>query len=101
MLDKIQVAVATGRYNLGPHAGLRQLEHRISIRDLEHAVGADDPEIIEDYPGDPRGHSCLIRGLTADGAVIHVVCKPAETVFIVTCYEPDPSIWYPDFRNRR
>ena len=101
MLDRIQSAISTGRYRIGPHAGLRQLEHGITTSDLEEAIGADAPEIIEDYSQDPRGQSCLIRGVTSDGEVLHVVCKPSDPVFIVTCYQPDPSIWYPDFRKRR
>jgi len=101
MLEQIQALVAAGRYMIGPHAGLRQIERGITTEDLEEAVGADAPEVIEDYPGDPLGHSCLIRGLRANGEVLHVVCKLNDPVFIVTCYEPDPSIWYTDFRTRR
>ena len=101
MLEEIRVCIAGGRYLIGPHAGLRQFERGITTDDLEYAVGNDEPEVIEDYPTDSRGHSCLIRGVTTNGDVVHVVCKPDDPVFIVTCYEPDPSIWYPDFRMRR
>lgn len=101
MLDEIKAAIATGRYRIGPHAGLRQVERGIMTGALEEAIGANAPEIIEDYPGDPRGHSCLIRGVTANGDVVHAVCKPNDPVFVVTCYHPDPSIWYPEYRERR
>src|SRR5438128_9480531 len=101
MFDKIRGAISAGRYRLGPHAGLRQLERDITTGDLEEAIGADEPEIIEDYPQDPRGHCCLIRGIMSGGLVLHAVCKPSDPVFIVTCYRPDTSIWYPDFRTRR
>ena len=100
MLDEIQAAITAGRYSIGPHAGLRQLERGISPADIEIAVGDDEPEIIEDYPDDPRGHSCLIRG-EVGGLVMHVVCKPTDPVFIISCYHPAPDIWYPDFKERR
>lgn len=100
MLEDIQAAVSAGRYNIGPHAGLRQLERGISSLDIEIAIGNDEPEILEDYPDDPRGHSCLIRG-EAGGLVVHAVCKPTDPVFIVSCYHPDPAVWYPNYRERR
>jgi len=31
-------------------------------------------EIIEDYPEDVRGHSCLMLGFSHKGRPIHVVC---------------------------
>jgi hypothetical protein len=44
-------------------------ERMISRRDVYEAIESD--EIIEDYPEDPRGHSCLIVGETkADGLFI-------------------------------
>ena len=101
MLEQIQAAISAGRYEMGPHAGLRQVEFGIYTTDFEQAMGADAPEVIEDYPEDPRGHSCLIRGITDGGDVLHAVCKPDDPVFVVTCYHPDPSKWYPGFRRRR
>ena len=35
-------------------------------------------EIIEDYPDDVRGHSCLMFGITRSGRPVHVVCAPKE-----------------------
>jgi len=91
----------SGRYFIGPRVGLRQLEHNISTADLEHAFGNDAPEVIEDYPDDPRGHSCLIRGVDQAGRVLHLVCTVADPSYAITCYEPDPALWYPSFRKRR
>ena len=33
-------------------------------------------EIIEEYPEDPRGHSCLMLGYGENKRAIHVVCSP-------------------------
>ena len=101
MLAEIQAAISAGRYFMGPHAGLRQLEREISTEQVEQAFGGDNPEVIKDYPNDPRGHSCLLRGVTDNGEVLHLVCTVEDPVFAVTCYRPDPEMWYPSFRKRR
>jgi hypothetical protein len=57
-------------------------------------------EVIEDYPEDTRGHSCLILGIGSNRA-IHVVCAPKdEYLAIITAYLPDPDQWTTDFRRR-
>ncbi|MFZ5906242.1 MAG: DUF4258 domain-containing protein [Nitrospirota bacterium] len=35
-------------------------------------------EIIEDYPDDKRGHSCLMFRMSLKNRPIHVVCAPKE-----------------------
>lgn len=58
-------------------------------------------EIIEDYPSDARGHSCLILGDGPGGRPIHVVCAPKlGYLAVITAYVPDPDQWSPDFRTR-
>jgi hypothetical protein len=59
-------------------------------------------EIIEDYPDDARGHSCLILGRGDGGRAIHVVCSPKEGFLaIITAYLPDEKEWSSDFTARR
>lgn len=60
-------------------------------------------ELIEDYPDDPRGHSCLILGQgEPDQDSIHVVCAPKDDYLaIITAYRPDPEQWTDDLRKRR
>lgn len=59
-------------------------------------------EPIEDYPSDPRGHSCLILGFGAAGRAVHVVCSPKDDYLaIITAYLPDTAQWSDDFRRRR
>ncbi len=59
-------------------------------------------EIIEDYPEDARGHSCLMLGDSPENnRSIHVVCSPKDDYLaIITTYLPDPSKWSDDFRRR-
>lgn len=40
----------------------------ITLQDMEEALVSEEAEIIEDYPNDPRGHSCLILGFTKEGS---------------------------------
>ncbi|MBI1922749.1 DUF4258 domain-containing protein [Candidatus Poribacteria bacterium] len=59
-------------------------------------------EIIEDYPEDVRGHSCLLMALVTTGRVIHVVCAPKEEYLtIVSAYIPSPDKWESDFKTRK
>ena len=58
-------------------------------------------EIVEDYPEDVRGHSCLMLA-SAEGRAVHVVCSPKhEYLAVITTYLPDPAHWSTDFRKRR
>jgi hypothetical protein len=58
--------------------------------------------LIEDYPNDLRGHSCLMLGSGDVGRAVHVVCSPKdEYLAIITAYLPDPAQWSEDFRRRR
>jgi hypothetical protein len=59
-------------------------------------------EIIEDYPEDKYGPSCLILGFTKTGRPLHIQCSyPSRLLIkIITLYEPDPDLWV-DFRVRK
>ncbi len=59
-------------------------------------------EIIEDYPDDERGHSCLLSGRTIQNRTIHVVCSPKEEyLLIITTYIPDEKKWSNNFKKRK
>ena len=61
----------------------------------------ENGEVIEDYPEDARGHSCLMVGMDEASRAIHIVCAPKdENLVIITAYLPDPSEWSDDFRVR-
>jgi hypothetical protein len=50
-------------------------------------------EIIEEYPKDKYGPSCLILGKTIEERHLHVVCSLPPRVRIITVYEPDTDKW--------
>ena len=85
-----------------PHA-IRQMsrpERMITPQEVERVVMTGD--LVEDYPHDSRGHSCLLLGVGELGRTIHVVCSPKEDYLaVITAYLPNPDQWSPDYRRRR
>jgi hypothetical protein len=84
-----------------PHAVKQMLrpERMITTEEVRRTIAEGD--IIEDYPEDPRGHSCLIFGCGDDNRPVHLVCAPKEEYLaIITAYIPDSSEWSEDFRAR-
>jgi hypothetical protein len=80
----------------------RQLD-MISIGELEEALSGCD--IIEDYPDDPRGASCLVLGFCGDRP-IHAVCTikvDPEELLLITVYDPSahPEKWMNNYSKRR
>lgn len=58
--------------------------------------------IIENYPDDARGHSCLMLGRGDADRPVHVVCAPREDYLaIITAYIPGKPEWSEDFKIRR
>jgi hypothetical protein len=59
-------------------------------------------EVIEDYPDDKYGPSCLILGVTAGARPLHIHCSYPSwpQVKVITLYEPDPARWI-NFKIRR
>jgi hypothetical protein len=85
-----------------PHA-LRQMnrpERMISTGEIRMVI--EQGAIIESYPEDVRGHSCLMLGAGNESRPLHVVCAPKEDYLaIITAYLPDAAEWSEDSRIRR
>ena len=72
------------------------------IRTEEVRAVIETGEVIEDYPDDPRGHSCLMLGFGDNARPVHVVCAPkADYLAIITAYLPEPAEWSGEFKTRR
>jgi hypothetical protein len=85
-----------------PHAvrQMSQTERMITISDVRNVV--ENGEVIEDYPEDVRGHSCLILGRGIGGAPIHVVCSPKDDYLaIITAYYPGLDRWDGSLQKRK
>ncbi len=100
MIDEIRRRVARGGFEFSQHAVDQSIIRHISVQDLREAIVGG--EIIEAYPDDKYGSSCLIFGMTRVGRPIHVQCSDSSrpTVKIITIYEPDPALWI-EFKVRR
>ena len=69
------------------HALKEEMKEGLTARQVEEAL-LQGFELVEDYPGDPRGHSCLILTWVKKKPV-HIVCAPhEEALIIVTVYIP-------------
>ncbi len=101
MLGEIRRKIRRRQYEFSKHAVDQTLLRDIAVRELEEAM-ANRSEIIEDYPDDKYGPSCLILGFTKAGRPLHVQCSyPSRPlVKIITVYQPDPDQWT-DLRVRR
>ncbi|MDD1418579.1 DUF4258 domain-containing protein [Dolichospermum sp. ST_sed1] len=102
--DNIQERIkeaAAKRLLFLPHT-IRQIsrpERMITTKEIQSIVMTG--EVIEDYPEDTRGHSCLILGFGQNNRAIHVVCSPKdEYLAIITAYIPDSTQWSSDFTRR-
>ncbi|TDA69731.1 MAG: DUF4258 domain-containing protein [Clostridia bacterium] len=83
------------------HAERERLNDNLTVNDLEDAIASG--EVIESYPDDPRGPSCLVCGFTSGGLPAHIVVGflPSGWVRIITVYVPDPDEWEPDWKTRK
>ncbi|NQU39204.1 MAG: DUF4258 domain-containing protein [Lentisphaerae bacterium] len=100
-LHDIQAKIARREYEFSKHAVDQTILRAISVPELEQAV-ARQSDVIEDYPEDKYGPSCLIFGCTNAGRPLHIQCSyPSRPLIkIITVYEPDAALWI-DFKIRR
>jgi len=101
LLDSIRDKIARRQYEFSKHAVDQTIMRDISVSELEQAISSRS-EVIEDYPEDKYGPSCLVLGFTSAGRPLHVQCShPARPLIkIITVYEPDPELWI-DLRIRK
>ena len=100
-IEAIREKIRNGRYIVSfTHTEKIRLR-KIEAEEIEEAIL--EGTIIEPYPDDPRGASCLILGFTGQGRPLHVVCGRLEEneVLVITAYEPDLKEWEADWKKRR
>jgi len=100
LILQIRTRIVSGDYRFTIHALERQIERSIAREEIEEVIL--NGEIIENYPEDKYGPSCLILGLTKKKRPIHVQCS-LDPLWIITCYSPAdrPLEWSGDFKKRR
>jgi hypothetical protein len=92
MIDEIRKKFVNGQYEYSKHAVDQSIIRHISTAEIQEVM-LSKSGIIEDYPDDKYGSSCLILGFTNNGRPLHMhVSYPSETVLkVVTAYQPDES----------
>ena len=92
-IEVVREAVLRGHWAMTRHAREQSGKRRIGAESVVFALASG--EVLEEYPGDPRGPSALVLGFTIDGRAIHAVCAVdlGGTLLIVTVYEPRPPRW--------
>lgn len=101
LIVEIREKIKKRLYEFSKHAVDQSIIRDISVAELEEAI-AGRSEVIENYPEDKYGPSCLILGYTKSGRPLHVQCSyPSRPLIkIITLYQPDPDLWI-DFRVRK
>lgn len=100
LAEDIQAKVAGGQFEFSRHAADQTVLRHISVQEIQEAVTSG--QIIEDYPSDKYGPSCLLLGFTSANRPLHIQCSyPSRPrVKIITAYEPDMAQWA-DYKTRR
>ena len=94
VLDEVRVKIKRQQYEFSKHAVDQSIIRDISVAEVEEAV-LGRSEIIEDYPDDKYGPSCLILGFTKAGRPLHLQCSYSsrKIIKIITLYEPNLNFW--------
>lgn len=101
MLEDIRVKILSRHFEFSKHAVDQSIIRDIAVGEVEQAMSSRC-QVIEDYPEDKYGPSCLILGFTDAGRPLHIQCSyPTRPLIkIITLYQPDPSLWI-DYRIRK
>lgn len=95
-IEQIRSLIARREYRITLHAEIERDADQITVQEIEEALLSSKAKIIEDYPNDPRGSSCLVLGFTKkQNLPIHIVCGMREpnNLVIITVYRPEPDEW--------
>ena len=100
LLNEIRAKIGNWQFELSRHATNQSIIRRITMQEVREAM--ETCEILEDYPADKYGPSCLILGFTKTQRPLHIQCSyPSRPlVKIITLYEPDPLRWF-NFKRRK
>jgi len=100
VIKQIREAFGENRYEYSQHAVDQSILRHITGNEIVEAI--ESGKIIEDYPEDKYGPSCLIFGRTVRGKPLHIQCSyPSRPkIKIVTLYEPGSEEWI-DYKVRR
>ncbi len=101
MIDQLRDKIRAGLVEYSLHATRQLIARNITPEEVAQSVLAG--EVIEDYPQDKYGPSCLLVGRTLNQRVLHVQCThpSRQLVKVITAYEPDPAEWDETWKLRK
>jgi len=97
--DHLKTAFRNKTYMLTDHASDRAAKRKIRSPEIEQVILSG--QVIEDYPNDKYGPSCLILGYTDNQRPLHVQVSYPDIIKVITVYEPSPDKWDKDFKTRK
>ena len=98
-IDAIRTAFANGDYVFTAHGSDRAAKR--AIRSVEIMEAITSGKVIEDYPDDKYGPSCLLFGYTDDKRPLHIQVSYPPNIKIITVYEPSADDWEDDLETRK
>jgi hypothetical protein len=101
MIDELRRKFTLGQVEYSLHAVWQMVARNITPEEVGESLLAG--EVIEDYPDDKYGPSCLLFGHTTNQRALHVKCTyPSRPlVKVITAYEPDPAEWDATLKLRK
>lgn len=83
------------------HAIKKMVERNIGFNEIDEASGT--LQIVKEYADDTPYASCLALAFTKKNRPLHLVFSVnplAQTVYIITVYEPDSTQWNDTYTRR-
>ena len=101
LIEEICRKFSNDEFEFSKHAVDQSILRQIRVWEIKEAIL--NGQVIEVYPSDKYGPSCLVHGLTKMGRPIHIQCSyPARPIIkIITVYEPDPKKLDCSFTKRK
>jgi hypothetical protein len=111
-LDALKTAIQQQHRRITGHAVLEMAADQVQPDELWESLLAAAARIIEDYPQDLRGPSCLLLTFVSGRPIHVVVAYPAKrhaapmgvpaVAVVITVYRPDarPHEWSEDYQTR-
>jgi hypothetical protein len=100
-VELIRESIRSNQYEMSYHTERERGVEKITNAEIEEVLLKG--EIIEDYPDDLRGPSCLVLGWIRRKVPLHIVCglSPSGWLRIITLYIPLEDKWEDSFRKRK
>jgi hypothetical protein len=100
LIRELRQKFSNEQFEFSKHALDQSILRQIQVREVREVIA--NGQIIEDYPNNKYGPSCLISGLTQNQRPIHIQCSyPSRPIIkIITLYEPNSQRWNTTFTQR-